>query len=171
MKKGKILVFAILAIGFGACSSDDDSSNNNMGTIEGVYDLTEFNTSAPTDFDENGTASTNQMNESSCYNDRKIDFNSDNTFTYEMDYILIDTNTGVAVCAENTVTGTWTATNNVITATYEQENGTDITLNFARSNNGRTLTQTTTLTTYPDRNADGVAYNRVGSVTTVFTKQ
>lgn len=171
MKKGKILVLAILALGFGACSSDDDSSNNNTGTIEGVYDLTEFNTGTPTDFDQNGTASTNQMNESSCYNGRKIDFNSDNTFTYDMDYILIDTSTGVAVCAENTVTGTWTATNNTITATYQQEGGTNVTLNFVRSNNGRTLTQTTGITTYPDRNGDGVAYNRIGSVALVFSKQ
>lgn len=171
MKKVKILAMTILAISFGACSSDDDSSNNNMGSIAGRYNLTEFNTGAATDFNQDGTASTNQMDESSCYDARRIDFNSDNTFTYDMDYILIDTSTGVAVCADNTVSGTWTATNSVITATYEQENGTEVTLNFVRSNNGRTLTQTTTLTTYPDRNSEGVAYNRVGSVTTVFTKQ
>jgi len=170
MKKGKFLALAILAVSFGACS-DDDTSNNDSGAIEGVYNLTEFNTGAATDFDENGTESTNQMDESNCYDGRKIDFNSDNTFTYEIDYILIDTNTGVAICAENDVTGTWTVANNVITITYEQEDGSDVTLNFTRSNNGRTLTQTTVLTTYPDRNAEGVPYNRAGSVELVFSKQ
>lgn len=171
MKKGKFLAMAILAISLGACSSDDDSNNNNSGAIAGTYDLTEFNTGAATDFNEDGTESTNQMDESNCYDDRKISFNSDNTFTYEIDYILIDTNTGVAVCAQNDVTGTWTASNNTITVTYEQEDGTDVTLNFARSNNGNTLTQTTVLTTYPDRDGDGVPFNRAGSVELVFDKR
>lgn len=170
MKNGKILAIAILAISMGACS-DDDTSNNDSGSIEGVYNLTEFNTSAATDYNEDGTESTNQMDESNCYNDRKIDFNSDNTFTYESDYILIDTNTGVSTCAENDVAGTWTASNNTITATYEQEDGTDVTLTFTRSNNGSTLTQTTALTTFPDRDGDGVPYNRPGSVELVFSKQ
>lgn len=169
MKKGKILAMALVAISFGACS-DDDTSNNDSGSIEGVYDLTEFNTSVATDFDEDGTESTNQMDETNCYDTRKIDFNSDNTFTYDLDYILINTTTGEAVCTTSDVSGTWTATNNTITAVYEEVDGTEVTLTFTRSEDGDTLTQNTGLTTFPDRDADGVAFNRVGSVELVFTK-
>jgi Lipocalin-like domain len=169
MKKGKILALALLAISFGACS-DDDASNNDSGSIEGVYDLTEFNTSVATDFNEDGTESTNQMDETNCYDTRKIDFNSDNTFTYDLDYILINTATGEAVCTTSDVSGTWTASNNTITAVYEEEDGTEVTLTFTRSEDSDTLTQNTVLTTFPDRDAEGVAFNRVGSVELVFTK-
>ena len=66
MKNLKFLAVTALAIAFGACSSDDNNDNNNSGGIAGTYNLTEFNTSAPTDFNEDGVESTNQMQEAKC---------------------------------------------------------------------------------------------------------
>lgn len=170
MKNLRILAMVALAITFGACSSDDNSdNNNNSGGIEGTYELREFNTSVATDFDEDGTASTNQVNESDCYNDVQIALRSDNTFTYTIGYISVNTD-GSDTCTSYEVDGTWTATNNTITATYENIEGNDVTVSFARTDNGNTLTETRTITTFPNRNAEGAAIQTVGSVQLVFKK-
>jgi len=172
MKNLRLLAFAAVAIAFGSCSSDDNSdnnNNNNSGSIEGTYNLTEFNTSTPTDFDEDGTSSTNQVNESECYDDVQLTLRADNTFTYDIGYITVNNADGSDTCTDYTVNGTWRATNSTITVTYEY-NGSTETVNFARSNEGKRLTETRALTTFPNRNGDGAAINTVGSVQLVFEK-
>lgn len=170
MKNLKILTFVALGISFLACSSDDDS-NNNSGAIEGTYELTAFNTSTATDFNDDGAPSTNQMSETNCYDGRKITFRADNTFTYDIDYLLVDTSNGNSSCIDNyTVNGTWSANNNTLTVVYEDEDGADVTINFARSNNGRTLVQNIAVTTFPNRNSEGVAIETIGSVQLIFDK-
>lgn len=169
MKNLKFLTAVAFSISLVACSSDDNNDNNNSGGIEGTYNLTEFNTSAPTDFNDDGVESTNQMNESNCYNEGELTFRSDNTFDYTVSYISVNLD-GSSTCTSYEVDGTWTASNNTITATYENLEGNDTTINFARSNNGNTLTETRVLTTYPDRNNDGGAINAVGTVTLVYNK-
>jgi len=170
MKNLRILAMTALAITFGACSSDDNNDdNNNSGSIEGTYELREFNTSVPTDFDEDGQTSTNQVEESSCYDDVQISLRSDNTFTYTIGYISVNPD-GSDTCTEYEVDGTWSTTNNTLTATYENTEGNDVTVNFARSNNGNTLTETRAVTTFPNRNAEGSAIQTIGSVQLVFKK-
>lgn len=169
MKNLRILAMAALAITLGSCSSDDNNDNNNSGSIEGTYELREFNTSATTDFNQDGTRSTNQMSETNCYNDSQITFRSDNTFTYEIAYLSVNADASSS-CTSYEVDGTWTATNNTLTATYEDLEGDDVVVNFARTDNGKTLTETRAITSYPDRDADGVATTRLGSVQLVFKK-
>ncbi|WP_296147399.1 lipocalin family protein [uncultured Flavobacterium sp.] len=168
MKNLRILAMAALAITLGSCSSDDNSDNNS-GSIEGTYELREFNTSTATDFNRDGTSSTNQMSETECYNDAQLTFRSDNTFTYEIAYLSVNSDAS-STCTSYEVDGTWTATNNTLTATYENLEGDDVVVNFARTDDGRTLTENRVLTNYPDRNADGVAINRLGNVQLVFKK-
>lgn len=86
-----------------------------------------------------------------------------------MAYISVNAD-GSSACTSYEVDGTWSATNNNITATYENLDGDDTVLNLARSNNGNTLTETRAVTTYPARNADGAAINAIGSVRVVYSK-
>jgi len=170
MKNLKLMAVAIIAIAFGSCSSDDNNdNNNNSGGIEGTYNLTQFNTSVATDFNKDGNSSTNQMEESECYDPAQITLKADNTFKYVVAYITVNTDAS-STCTAFEVDGTWTATNNTLTATYEDPSGDDVTVNFARSNNGRTLTETRAVTRFPDRDSDGGATTRLGSVQLVFEK-
>lgn len=169
MKNLRILAMTALAITIGSCSSDDNNDNDNSGGISGTYELREFNTSSPTDFNQDGTSSTNQMSETNCYNDSKLTFRADNTFTYEVAYLSVNTDAS-STCTSYEVDGTWSATNNTLTATYENLEGDDVTVNFARTDSGKTLTETRALTTFPDKNSDGGAFNRPGSVQLVFKK-
>jgi len=170
MKNLRILAMTALAITIGSCSSDDNNDNDNSGGISGTYELREFNTSSPTDFNEDGTSSTNQMSETNCYNNSKLTFRADNTFTYEVAYLSVNTADASDTCTSYEVDGTWTATNNTLTATYEDIEGEDVTVNFARTDNGRTLTETRAISRYPNRNSDGGAIYTLGSVQLVFKK-
>lgn len=162
------LVFAGLAMT--SCSNDDD--NNSSVSIAGTYKLTEVNTGSDTDFNKDGTAHENQMEESTCYNGSKIVLNSDNTFTYDIKTILVNTADGTDACSDTTVSGTWSATgsgtNAVITATYENSNGADVEVNFVKT--GSELYVETVVGRYPDRNTAGGAIYTVGSLELVFKK-
>jgi len=172
MKKINFILGALVFAGLGvtSCSNDDDATNE--VTIAGTYKLKEVNTATDTDFDKNGTAHKNQMEESSCYNDSKIVLNSDNTFTYDIKNILVNTVDGTDACSESTVSGTWAATGTgsdaVITATYEDANGDDVALRLTKD--GTELTNLVTLSRYPNRNTSGGAIYTVGSVELVFRR-
>ena len=176
MKKRNLVLgmFAIAALGFTSCSSDDDNNSvNDQTVIAGTYNLTEVNTQAATDFDKDGTPHVNQLEESSCYDDNKITLNSDGTLTYVVNSIIVNEATGVAACGEDTVTGTWervgTGSDITIRATYTQ-NGVNTTINLAKDGNELTYTKSGLTATYPDRNADGNAYYRTGSTEYVFVR-
>ena len=172
MKKINFILGALVFAGLGvtSCSNDDDSTDS--GRIEGTYKLTEVNTGTDTDFDKNGVAHRNQMEETICYNDGQIKFNSDNTFSYDMKGVVVNVANGDSACSESTVSGTWSATGTgndiIISATYENENGDDIA--FRLTKDGNELKNSIPLSTYPDRNASGGAIYTVGSVELVFKK-
>lgn len=172
MKKINLVLCSIAFAGLGltSCSNDDDSSND-VG-IAGTYELKEFNTQNATDFNQDGTSNINQMEETNCYNNSKIVFNSDNTFTYSIKSILVNTTNGTSACAEEQVSGTWSATgtgtNAVITATYENSNANDVQLTLTKE--GNELTNSVVLGQYPNRNEAGGAILSVGSVEMVFRK-
>lgn len=178
MKKIKILVSALIIAGFGftftSCSDDDDEDNNNNSGIAGTYKLSEFNTEDPTDFDMDGTSNIDQTEESNCYDDSKIVLSSDNTFTYDRNYILVDEGAGTSACADADYTGTWeifasSGSTVVITATYQNENDEEVTMTLTKQ--GNTLTETQIFSEYPDRNdADGAILTN-GDVELVYTKQ
>jgi hypothetical protein len=81
--------------------AQNNSSNNNGGgsnggntSIAGTYLLTAFNTSVPTDLNGDGTASINQMSETTCFNNSTFILNSNNTFTATGGGIDIDLSVG-----------------------------------------------------------------------------
>ncbi|MCO6148877.1 hypothetical protein [Flavobacterium sp. NRK1] len=178
MKKIKFNVLlcslAIAGLTFTSCSDDDSNGTSDDTRIEGTYNLEEVNTAASTDFDEDGDAHINQMEESSCYNSGKIILNSDNTFEYTVVGILIDN--GEAGCAESyTVNGVYTAepasnpSNALITLTYSR-NGETITRQFTKIGDELSWNDDTILSAYPDRDSEGTAIMTPGSVEYVYER-
>jgi hypothetical protein len=132
--KGIVLIFT--AFTFTSCDVEPlDSAINiddfitNESAFYGTYLLTAFNTSIPTDLNNDGVASANQMTETTCFTGSKIILNSDNTFTFtfnEIDIAFNGTN-DVLNCAINPeITGTWTLNDNALalTALFEGVNQT-----------------------------------------------
>ncbi len=177
MKRIKLLACSLMVagLGFTSCSDDDsDSNNNNDNEIAGTYKLTQVNTEDATDFDEDGTLHENQMEESDCYDDSKITFRSDNTFTADMNSIIVNEDNGTSACAETTVSGTWeiyagTGSNVVLTVTYEDDNGDEVVTQFTKQ--GAKLTRYALFSEYPDRNDDGGAIYTNGDVEYIYDKQ
>lgn len=178
MKKINLLVctLAVAGLGFTSCSDDDNENNNDSTRIEGVYDLDEVNTSAQTDFDMDGDAHIDQMEESNCYDGGKLELRADNTFTYVVTDILIGTD-GQAGCANSeTYTGVYTQqpatdpSNALITITYSNENDETVTRTFTKIGNELTYSDNTIISTYPDRNDAGGAIMVPGGREYVYEK-
>lgn len=176
MKKMNYL-FGALAIGalsLTSCS-DDDSKGGDVG-IAGTYELEEVHTEAATDFNQDGTQNIDQTKESNCYDAGKIKLNSDNTFTYTITGILIDTSDGSVGCKNSfQASGTWevqsgTNDNAVISAAYEDQNGDDQVITLVKVGKTITYADDNILSSYPDRNAAGEAVYTRGSITYVFEK-
>ncbi|HEX8562071.1 MAG TPA: hypothetical protein VF676_03730 [Flavobacterium sp.] len=174
MKKINVLLcsLAIASFGFTSCEDDDDT---NEAAIAGTYTLREVNTQAPTDFDEDGTPHTNQREESDCYDGSKIVLRSDQTFTYQDNYILVDETNGTFTCAENTFEGVYTVESGsgsdaVITATYENNAGEDVTLMLTKEGNELSYTRAGLFAQYPDRDDAGGATYTIGTTEFVYRR-
>lgn len=94
------------------------------GTINpvGVYKLTAFTTSVPTDLNGDGIKSTNQMLETICFNDSFININSDLTFSKSKKGVNIHTSNGVSTlsCYNNPIeSGTWSFSQNNTALRFE----------------------------------------------------
>ena len=63
--------------------------------------MTAFNSSIPTDLNGDGSASTNQMNETNCFNGSFITLNSNNTFVADSKGIDINTKSNKILIFEN----------------------------------------------------------------------
>ncbi len=106
-----------------APNTNGGNGNNNGGgnttSVVGSYKLTAFNTSVPTDLNNDGTSSTNQMNETSCFNNMFIIINSNNTFNADAKGIDIDFTNNITECyTDPDYNGTWVLNSNVLTLTY-----------------------------------------------------
>lgn len=106
-----------------APNTNGGNGNNNGGgnttTVVGSYKLTAFNTSVPTDLNNDGTNSTNQMNETSCFNNMFLIINSNNTFNADAKGIDIDFTNNITECyTDPDYNGTWVLNSNVLTLTY-----------------------------------------------------
>lgn len=159
-----------------SCSSDDNNDNNNSNEVEiaGVYNLMEFNTAQPTDFNRDGTSNRNQVSESECYSGSKITLNADGSFKYQENRILVDASNGTSACSTPTeYLGTWvnnggTGTTAMIVATYSDENDTTRRLNLTKE--GNELTDYRLVAQYPNRNDAGGAIYSTGEVEIVYKK-
>lgn len=175
MKKLNVLLctLAVAGLTVTSCSSDDDSGNTNDVGIAGTYILEEVNTEETTDLDDDGSFSTNQMNEIDCYDGSRIVLNSDNTFVYDKNRVLVNSTEGTYACSEDTFTGTWvldggTGNTAMITANYEDANGQARQLNFNKQ--GDTITVYEIFSQYPNVNSEGGFYMETGDVEYIYTK-
>ena len=173
MKKMKFVfgLLAIAAFGLTSCNNDDENNNvDNSNGIAGTYELKEFRTPTETDINRDNTPHANQADETDCYDNSKLKFNADNTFSY--DYRSVTVSEGIATCASATYNGTWEVTSsngdNVnIAATYK--NSSDETVNVTFVKTGNRLVQTSLLARYPDVRNNVLVYS-VGTVVLVFEK-
>lgn len=178
MKKIKFTLGAIIFAGLTltSCSSDDNNdSGSNEVEIAGVYNLTEFNTAEPTDFNQDGTANTNQVSETNCYSGSKITLNADGSFKYQENRVLVDVANGTSACTTPAeYLGTWVnnggvGTTAMISATYSDENDNARTLTLTKE--GNKITDYRLLAQYPDRNDAGGAVYSNGEVEIIYEKQ
>ncbi|MDP5001973.1 MAG: lipocalin family protein [Flavobacterium sp.] len=121
-----ILSLLVLSIAFVTISCDNEPIDpaidiSSSSSITGTYYMTAFNSSIPTDLNGDGSASTNQMNETNCFNGSFITLNSNNTFVADSKGIDINTNgtTSTIECFdEGNFTGTWALSGNQLSITY-----------------------------------------------------
>jgi Lipocalin-like domain len=89
-----------------------------VASVIGNYRLTAYNTSIPTDLNGNGTASVNQMLETTCFSNSSLTVNANGTFSVLDNYVDITTSGVPALtCATNNDSGTWTFAGNILTLT------------------------------------------------------
>lgn len=90
--------------------------------VVGNYEMTAYNTSDKTDLNNDGTFSTNQMNETVCYLNSSLKLKSDNTFTLtDKGIAIVQDENGVDLlnCFYNPdITGEWELDGNVLSLTY-----------------------------------------------------
>ncbi len=102
--------------------------------IVGTYKLTAFNTSIPTDLNGDGTATTNQLSETTCLDNSFVVLNANNTFTSDAKGIDIDINNDITCFTDPDFTGTWVLNGNILSLTYTDGPDT-ITDNYVVSGN------------------------------------
>ena len=100
-----------------------DVSGNSA--VVGTYFMTAFNSSIPTDLNQDGTSSTNQLNETNCFDGSYIIMSSDNTFIANSKGIDIDeqgTTSTIACFEDEEVSGTWSLNGNQLSLTFIEQN-------------------------------------------------
>lgn len=115
------VVDPILKAQAAAAAANENNNSASTAIVAGTYLLTAFNTSVPTDLNGDGTSSTNQMTETSCFNNSLLTLNANNTFTANSKGIDIDltANPNVITCfSDPDTTGTWSINGNVVVTTY-----------------------------------------------------
>jgi len=101
-------------------SFSDTTTSGTVGGVSGTYMLTAFNTSVPTDLNSDGTASTNQLLETNCYNNMLLTLNSNNTFVANskgIDIVSNGTTETMSCFTDPDDTGTWSLAGNTLTLT------------------------------------------------------
>lgn len=182
MKSFKILsIIALFSIAFTSCTSSDEpveaaalNQINTGGTttvsVVGTYKMTAFNTSVPTDLNNDGTSSINQMNETTCFNNSLLVLNANNTFIANSKGVDINTlatpNTITCLSDPDTV-GTYTVTGNVLTTTYI-ENG--VTYHDTVTISGNTIVSTTNNGSIVGLSGGNPVY-LTATITIIYTKQ
>jgi hypothetical protein len=169
----KIILMALAISSLLSCSNSDD--DNSSVAIDGTWKLTAFSTQDPCDFNNDGVATTNFMNETGCYNNSKIVFTGSNTATAAIQEVLIDmtvtvgTTNGYTVvvdCEANPIPENvpWSQNGNIVTIGASPDN-----LDFTLS--GNTLSATIPNFTQIQTYQNGTIITDFTGATLVFTKQ
>ena len=78
MKKLFLSLLAVSTLILNSCSSDDDGNSSNVSLV-GTWKLTAWNSTTAFDINNDGTASTNLLQEFDCYDNETIVFSANNT--------------------------------------------------------------------------------------------
>lgn len=154
LKKLFSIFVAILSLILVSCDNEPvdnallNSTNNPTtgggstgSSIEGTYKLTAFNTSIPTDLNNDGTSSTNQLNETACYNNSFLTLNANHTFSADSKGVDIDLGTNALECfTDPVIIGTWALSGSTLTITYT-DGGTSYSDTFNVSGNTLTFSE------------------------------
>ncbi|ESU21178.1 hypothetical protein FEDK69T_25450 [Flavobacterium enshiense DK69] len=90
--------------------------------VVGRYQLTAFNTDVQTDLNRDGSPSSNQMSETTCYNNMFLTLNEDKTFTADSKGVDISSINSLQCFTDPLITGTWAYNGNTIVLTYTENN-------------------------------------------------
>ena len=117
MKKFLILFLSLAVL---SCSDDDGGTepNPNFDLVQGTWNLTELTISPAQDIDEDGTTTTNILDELPCISAR-ITLGADNTWSYSGNDVIITTITGGLFkffCSDQTRSdgGNWDVQGNIV---------------------------------------------------------
>ena len=129
-----------LAFTMMACDDQDDEIQNT--SIEGTYKLTTFTLSAPVDYNNDGVATTDLIEETACYDASDITLSANGSAVFNMqsvdiDYIPEDENgnpaTVVECYLEGPETASYTFSNTTVTFSLAGES-----MRFTRTGNALT---------------------------------
>lgn len=180
MKNIKLVagIFLILtAFTFTSCETEpiDSAINlddfNQVTSVSGSYLMTAFNTSIPTDLNNDGTASTNQMNETTCFNNSILVLNQDNTFVISskgIDIVTDGVNQSLSCFMDPNILGTWTLSGNTLTIQYT-EGGLQYSEQFIVS--GNTLVYTLNNTEIVGTTSTNVPVYLTADISIIYTKE
>ncbi|MSP84612.1 MAG: hypothetical protein EXR18_02125 [Flavobacteriaceae bacterium] len=90
----------------------------NPSSLAGTYRMTSFNTGIPTDLNNDGTASTNQMLETSCFNNNVLIINPNATFTLTSKGVGISSAITLECYTDPDISGTWVLDGTVLTLLF-----------------------------------------------------
>jgi hypothetical protein len=118
---------------------DSDLLGNviNPDSVAGTYRMTAFNTGIPTDLNNDGTTSTNQMLETSCFNNNILTINPDGTFKATSKGVEVSAGATLECYTDPDITGTWVLSGTILTLQFV-EAGVQITELFSVSANSLT---------------------------------
>lgn len=162
----KFLSLMAIALVIVACGNDDDSSENSEASIVGAFVLVEMNLEEPIDLDENGTSSSNLLDEAPCF-DSLVTFSANQTYEASSDVLEVfftsdsEGNESITVDCFGPFdeTGTYTLEGNVLTINEDEDN-TDEELSID-SGTVVITQQTLTLTTVTPFGIIEFVYNRI----------
>ena len=107
-----ITLFSISSCNIEPVDSDLLGNLINPASVAGTYRMTAFNTGIPTDLNNDGSSSTNQMLETTCFN------NPDGTFIATSKGVDISASSSITCFSDPDITGTWTLNATVLKLTF-----------------------------------------------------
>ena len=113
-----ITFFSISSCNIEPLDSDLLGNVINPTSVAGTYRMTAFNTGIPTDLNNDGSSSTNQMLETTCFNNSLIVINPDGTFRATSKGVDISSSSTLTCFSDPDYLGTWTLNGTVLKLTY-----------------------------------------------------
>lgn len=129
MKKLLFFILFLIASFLISCGDDDDS-NTNETKLEGRYDLQAYRTNPPTDINNDGNGSEDQLLETDCHQNTILKLNEDLTYTFDFSLLglKLDSNdqpTQELECDIENIEGTYEVDGNTIILSFQDLDSTE----------------------------------------------